>query len=96
MNKLLFEESFLKELDELKIRAAKIGYKNKFPRLPMKKYNFDQSMVGFNYRLNNWKKQLLQLELPGGLPSLKPKITEFKMENLFEDGNFVIKKFDKE
>ncbi len=96
MNKLLFEESFLKELDELKIRAAKIGYKNKFPRLPMKKYNFEQSMVGFNYRLTNWKKQLFQLELPGGLPSLKPKITEVKIEDLFEDGNFVIKKFDLE
>ena len=94
MNKLLFEESFLQELDELKSRAAKVDYKNKFPKLPLKKHNFEQSMIGFNYRLNNWKKQLLQLEFPGGLPSTKPKTTHVKVESLLEDGNSVIKKLD--
>ncbi len=93
MNKqLLFEEEFLQELNDLKSRALKVNYKNQFPKLPSKKYNFEQSMVGFNYRLSNWKKQLLQLENPGGLPSSKPLKTTFKIENLEESGNFVIKK----
>ena len=95
MNKqLLFEEEFLRELNDLKSRALKVNYKNKFPKLPSKKYNFEQSMIGFNYRLNNWKKQLLQFENPGGLPSFKSLKTTVKIESLEDNGNFVIKKMN--
>ncbi len=91
-NKLLFEDEFLRELEDLKIRAIKIGYKNKFPKLPKQKYNLEQSMIGFRYRLNNWKKQLLQMENPGGLPSVKKVKPVISTDSLLENGNFVIKK----
>lgn len=95
MNKLLYEEEFLQEINNLKSRAIKIGYKNGFPKLPSKKHNFEQSMMGFNYRFSNWKKQLLQLENPGGLPSGKlPKTTAVNIESLEDNGNFIIKKLD--
>jgi len=65
-------EELLKEISELKVRATKIGYKNIIPKLPQS--GSEQSMLGFLYRLDNWKKQLLQLENPGGLPSGKKPI----------------------
>ncbi len=84
--KIRFDEELLKELSDLKMRAIKVGYKNIIPKLPESKANFEQSMNGFHYRLHNWKKQLIQLENPGGLPSHSPK----NNINLEETGNFVI------
>jgi len=75
-------EELLKEMSELKVRATKMGYKNVMPKLPQS--GSEQSMLGFFYRLDNWKKQLLQLENPGGLPSDKKPI---KTNDL---GQFVI------
>lgn len=86
-SKLRFTEELLKEIADLKVRASNIDYKNPIPKLPENTLNFEQSMAGFNYRLYNWKKQLLQLENPGGLPSGKHKV-EKKEENL---GHFVIR-----
>lgn len=62
-----FSEELINEINDLKARALKIGYKNTMPKLPESKSNFEQSMSGFRYRLDNWKKQLLQLENPGGM-----------------------------
>lgn len=62
-----FSQELINEINDLKARALKIGYKNTMPKLPEPKGNFEQSMSGFRYRLDNWKKQLLQLENPGGM-----------------------------
>lgn len=67
------------ELNELKNRAIKVGYVNKLPRLP-KSYGIysmppEHTMVGFYKRLTNWENGLLQMEFPGGKPSIKkPKL----------------------
>ena len=81
----------LNEINDLKRRAILVGYKNKIPKLPDETSNFDQSMIGFNYRLHNWKNQLLQLENPGGLPHYKNIITESKDLDL---RHYVINKSD--
>lgn len=60
------------ELTELKLRAKKVGYKNAIPRIPKFKkthpHNHNSTLMGFNKRINNWKKGLLILENPGGFP----------------------------
>lgn len=72
-SKLRFPEELINEINDLKVRAVKIGYKNIIPKLPESRSNFEQSMLGFMYRLDNWKKQLLQLENPGGMLSGKKR-----------------------
>lgn len=72
-SKLRFDEELINEINDLKVRAIKVGYKNIMPKLPESKSNFEQSMSGFRYRLDNWKKQLLQLENPGGMLSGKKR-----------------------
>lgn len=58
------------EISDLKSRAREVGYKNGFPKLPKEQQtqkSFDNLMVGFHKRLQNWKNGLLQLENPGGM-----------------------------
>lgn len=91
-HKLNYVEELLKEISDLKARAIRAGYKNPMPKLPeSKKFNYEQSLLGFTYRLHNWKNQLLQLENPGGLPSHKAKNTQ---ENNDDLRNFVINSSD--
>ena len=57
------------ELQDLISRARNVGYKNKIPNLPNpNKYtkNIDHLIIGFEYRLENWKNGLLNLENPSG------------------------------
>lgn len=75
-SKLRFPEELLNEISDLKVRAVNIGYKNVIPKLPESRRNFEQSMLGFMYRLDNWKKQLLQLENPGGMLSGKKRFEQ--------------------
>ncbi len=78
------------ELNDLKIRAAKIGYKNNFPKLPRatrlggSNLPPDHLMLGFYKRLGNWTSGLIQLEFPGGIPTEKPveKIVDNSLEQL--------------
>ena len=72
--KLILKEDLILELNNLKSRALKIGYKNIMPKFPDKFANYEETLAGFMYRLDNWKKQLIQLENPGGLPSNKPSL----------------------
>lgn len=91
-HKLNYMEELLKEVSDLKTRAIRTGYKNPMPKLPeSKKFNYEQSLLGFTYRLHNWKSQLLQLENPGGMPNHKTKNTQ---ENNDDLRNFVINSLD--
>jgi len=67
--KYSISEDLKKEINELKVRAREIGYKNAFPKFPKEQYSqkaFDNLMMGFEKRLTNWKNGLEQLENPGG------------------------------
>jgi hypothetical protein len=83
------------ELNDLKIRAAKVGYKNNFPKLPRATRKMsdrfggnnlppDHLMLGFYKRLGNWTSGLIQLEFPGGIVTEKPveKIVDSSLEQL--------------
>ena len=78
------------ELSDLRVRATKVGYKNKLPQMP-KATRFgsnnlppDHLMQGFRKRLSNWTSGLLQLEYPGGIPVEKPieKVEASSLEQL--------------
>ena len=70
-HKLNYVEELLKEVSDLKARAIRVGYKNPMPKLPeAKKFNYEQSLLRYTYRLHNWKNQLLQLENLGGVVKL--------------------------
>lgn len=67
--KYSINEQQKKELTDLKSRALSVNYKNGFPRLPKEQNSqstFDNLMIGFEKRLDNWRKGLIQLENPGG------------------------------
>lgn len=67
--KYSINEQKKKELTELKSRALSVNYKNGFPKLPKEQNSqaiFDNLMIGFEKRLDNWKKGLIQIENPGG------------------------------
>lgn len=67
--KYSISEDLKKEINDLKNRAREIGYKNAFPKLPKEQYTqhaFNNLMMGFEKRLQNWKNGLIQLENPGG------------------------------
>lgn len=94
--KLRYSAELLNEINDLKNRALKVGYKNVIPKMPETIFNSDQSMAGFRYRLDNWKKQLVQLENPGGLPSAQPsniitrQIVINDIKNLILDDDFTV------
>ncbi len=69
-SKVTISEELIREISNLRSRAIKVGYKNIMPKLPTSNKNLEQSMIGFNYRLDNWKKQLIQMENPGGIPTI--------------------------
>lgn len=91
-------EELKSEITDLKNRASRIGYKNVFPKFPKDQHtqkSFENLMVGFYKRLENWKGGLLQLENPGGLPSLKKKQqTENLTDENINSGYFVINSLD--
>lgn len=96
--KNIISEELKSEITNLKSRALKIGYKNVFPKFPKEQHsqkNFENLMIGFHKRLDNWKNGLLQLENPGGLPSLKKEQqTEILSVESFISGQFVINSLD--
>jgi hypothetical protein len=63
-------------LADLKARANRVGYKCELPTLPTFKKEHPgvhkSQMMGFNGRLYNWEKGLLQFEHPGGMPHSEP------------------------
>lgn len=70
-------EELSDELILLQERARKINYKNQIPRLPKPQYSqksFDNLMIGFQKRLTNWEKGLIQLENPGGTLNGKKRV----------------------
>ena len=66
-------------LSELKARAIRVGYKNIIPTIPIFKKEkpevHSSQMVGFNKRLYNWERGLIQFENPGGLPQPEPEVS---------------------
>jgi hypothetical protein len=58
-------------LSDLKSRAMRAGYKCIIPKLPEFKKEkpeiHESQMLGFNKRLYNWERVLLQFEYPGGI-----------------------------
>lgn len=85
------------DMSELKMRARNIGYKNVFPRLPKEQHTqkaFDNLMMGFHKRLDNWKNGLMQLENPGGMLNGKKRgETDKKSEIIYFDGRIVSNNF---
>ena len=81
------------EMSELKTRARAAGYKNAFPRLPKEQGTqkaYDNLMMGFHKRLDNWKIGLLQLENPGGMLNGKKRgETDKKSDIVYFDGRIV-------
>lgn len=81
------------EMSELKIRARAIGYKNAFPRLPKEQHTqkaYENLMMGFHKRLDNWKGGLLQLENPGGMLNGKKRSDIDKKSGIvYENGQIV-------
>jgi hypothetical protein len=91
-------ENLKNEIVELKSRARTIGYKNGFPKLPKDQHtqaSFDNLMIGFEKRLNNWKNGLIQLENPGGTLNGKKRGEQDKKAVQFIDfRNHVINSFE--
>ena len=85
------------EMSELKTRARAAGYKNTFPRLPKEQVtqkSYENLMMGFSKRLDNWKNGLLQLENPGGMLNGKKRgETDKKSEVVYFDGRIVSNNF---
>lgn len=86
------------ELLELKNRAREINYKNAFPKLPKDQHSqntFNNLMVGFEKRLDNWKKGLIQIENPGGtLNGKKRGESEKKSETTIDLRQYVLNSFE--
>lgn len=85
------------EMSELKTRARAAGYKNVFPRLPKEQGTqkaYDNLMMGFHKRMDNWRNGLLQLENPGGMLNGKKRgETDKKSEVVYFDGRIVSNSF---
>lgn len=91
--KSAISEQLKNEISELKSRARTVDYKNVMPRFPKEQLTqkaFDNLMIGFNKRLDNWKNGLVQLENPGGLYNGKKRgETDEKSDVIFRTGQFV-------
>jgi hypothetical protein len=91
--KSAISEELKNEISELRSRARVADYKNVMPRLPKEQITqkaFDNLMMGFNKRLQNWKNGLIQLENPGGLYNGKKRgQTDEKSDVVFRSGQFV-------
>ena len=64
------------EISDFKHRALKAGYKQEIPHLHEEfkskpEWQQEGLLQGFNKRFSNWKRGLIIMENPGGLPSLK-------------------------
>jgi hypothetical protein len=85
------------EISDLKTRARSAGYKNAFPRFPKEQHTqkaFENLMMGFHKRLDNWRSGLLQLENPGGMLNGKKRgETDKKSEIIYFDGRIVSNDF---
>jgi len=96
--KSTISEQLKNEISDLKNRARIIGYKNVFPNLPKEQNTqaaFDNLMIGFEKRLNNWKNGLIQLENPGGtLNGKKRGYTDKESVQVVDIRNYVINSFE--
>jgi hypothetical protein len=96
--KSTISEELKNEISDLKTRARIIGYKNVFPRLPKEQHTqtaFDNLMIGFEKRFQNWKNGLIQLENPGGTLNGKKRDEEDKQSGGIVDlRNYVINSFE--
>ena len=65
------------EMHVLRMRANKIGFKDKLPTLPVFKKEHpgvhDSQLCGFRGRLRNWESCLKKLEFTNPKPSLEEK-----------------------
>jgi len=91
-------EQLKNEINDLKSRARIIGYKNGFPKLPKEQLTqsaFDNLMIGFEKRLQNWKNGLIQLENPGGtLNGKKRGEAEKKSDGIIDLRQYVVNSFE--
>jgi hypothetical protein len=65
------------EMYALKVRASKVGFKDKIPTLPVFKkehpYAHESQLMGFKGRLRNWERCLNKLEFVNPKPTLEEK-----------------------
>jgi hypothetical protein len=96
--KSTISEQLKNEINDLKNRAKTIGYKNVFPNLPKEQNTqaaFDNLMIGFEKRLNNWKNGLIQLENHGGtLNGKKRGYADKESVQVVDIRNYVINSFE--